>query len=81
MDASGAGRWFLDLPLHAAHPHLAPCAASGQRQARRAEHRALAQHIEADLVTFSHSTHNPMVEEPDKFNALLRHTCAELEGE
>ncbi len=56
----------------AIHPELAEIAASRQRQALQAEHRALAQRINADVVTFSRSTHNPMVEEPDRFNALLR---------
>lgn len=58
----------------AIHPELAEIAASRQRQALQAEHRALARRISADVVTFSRSTHNPMVEEPDRFNALLRDT-------
>jgi pimeloyl-ACP methyl ester carboxylesterase len=63
------GAWDL-----AVHPELAGITASGQRQARGAEHRALAQRINADLVTFSLSTHLPMIEEADRFNALLRDT-------
>jgi pimeloyl-ACP methyl ester carboxylesterase len=63
------GAWDLAI-----HPELAGLTESGQRQAREAEHRALAQRINADLVTFSHSTHIPMIEEPDEFNTLLRDT-------
>ena len=70
------GAWDLAI-----HPELAGITASGQRQARGAEHRALAQRINADLVTFSHSTHVPMVEETDKFNALLRDTWRQAQDE
>jgi pimeloyl-ACP methyl ester carboxylesterase len=58
----------------AIHPDLAEIAASRRRQAVLAEHQALAQRINARLVTFSQSAHNPMFEEPDEFNALLRST-------
>jgi len=53
------------------HPDLADMWASGWRQAVAAEHSALAQHINARLVTLSRSAHTPMIEEPDVFNALL----------
>ena len=56
------------------HPGLAEVAASRRRQAVEAEHRAVARGIKARLVTFSQSAHNPMSEEPDAFNALLRDT-------
>jgi pimeloyl-ACP methyl ester carboxylesterase len=58
----------------AVHPEQAELAAARQRQALGAEHHALAGRINASLVTFGRSMHNPMVEEPDKFNALLRDT-------
>jgi len=58
----------------AIHPQLAGPAASRQRRALAAEHRALARRINARLVTFRRSTHNPMLEEPEVFNALLRDT-------
>ena len=70
------GAWDL-----AVHPELTGIWASGQRQARDAEHRALAQRINADLVTFGQSTHLPMVEEADRFNTLLRETWRQAQDE
>ena len=58
----------------ATSPATAALAASGHLRALQAERRALAQRINARLVTFRHSTHAPMIEEPDAFNALLRGT-------
>lgn len=58
----------------AADPVTAKYAASGHLRALQAERRALAQRINARLVTFSRSTHVPMAEEPDAFNDLLRGT-------
>lgn len=58
----------------AADPIAAKYAASEHLRALQAERRALTQRINARLVTFSRSTHAPMAEEPDAFNALLRGT-------
>lgn len=70
------GAWDAAL-----HPALAEVAASRRRRAVEAEHRALARRIEARLVTFSQSAHNPMSEEPDTFNTLLRDTWREARDE
>lgn len=64
-----------------AHPALAEVAASRRRRAIEAEHRALAQRINARLVTFPRSAHNPMSDEPDTFNALLRDTWRQARDE
>jgi len=65
----------------AIHPALAEVAASRRRRAIEAEHRALARRINARLVTFSHSAHNPMCDEPDTFNAMLRDTWLQARDE
>jgi pimeloyl-ACP methyl ester carboxylesterase len=58
----------------ALHPDIAGMWASGWHQAVAAEHSALARGINARLVTLGRSTHSPMIEEIDVFNALLRDT-------
>ena len=63
------GAWDSTL-----HPDIADMWASGWRQAVAAEHSALARGIKARLVTLSRSTHTPMIEETEVFNALLRDT-------
>jgi len=65
----------------AIHPALAEIAASRRRRAVEAEHRAVARRIKGRLVTFSQSAHNPMSEEPDAFNALLRDTWRQASDE
>ena len=56
----------------AADPVTARYAASAHLRALQAERRALARRMNARLLTFHHSAHTPMAEEPDTFNALLR---------
>jgi pimeloyl-ACP methyl ester carboxylesterase len=64
----------------AADPVTARYAASGHLRALQAERRALARRINARLVTFGRSTHAPMAEEPEAFNALLRGTWRTMTG-
>ncbi len=45
-------------------------------RAHRAVCEAIARAIGAEMVVFSDSAHNPQMEEPEKFNDLLRRTWA-----
>ncbi len=58
----------------AIHPAAAKYSASPHLRALQAERRAIARRIDARLVTFTRSMHAPMAEEPQTFNAVLRHT-------
>jgi pimeloyl-ACP methyl ester carboxylesterase len=58
----------------AAQPAAAQYATTGHLHALQAERRALARRINARLEVLARSMHNPMAEETDTFNTLLRQT-------
>jgi pimeloyl-ACP methyl ester carboxylesterase len=49
-------------------------------RAFRAVARSMADRIGAEVVVFERSTHNPQLQQPDEFNALLRRVWSAVDG-